>query len=90
MKRLQAVFSGRVQGVGFRATVDKIARKFPVTGWVRNLPNGTVEMAAEGEVHVLEAFLKSIQSSHLLIFIRKVETQWLEAQGEFKEFIIRG
>lgn len=90
MKQLRAIFTGKVQGVGFRATVHKIAQKYPVTGWVRNLPDGTVELTAEGEKSVLEMFLKSIRTCHLMLFIRKVNEQWLEASGEWKEFGIRG
>lgn len=89
MKQLHIIYHGRVQGVGFRATVEKIARKYPVTGWVRNLPDGTVELTAEGETSVLEMFAKSIRSSHLLLFIRRENTDWQEARGEFKEFGIK-
>lgn len=88
--QLHVIFHGRVQGVGFRATVHKIAQKYPVTGWVRNLPDGTVELTAEGDQTVLENFLKSIRMCHLLLFIRKVDTHWLEARGEWKEFGIKG
>ncbi len=90
MKQLHAIFQGRVQGVGFRATVHKIAQKYPVSGWVRNLPDGTVELKAEGKPGVLEMFLKSIRTCHLMLFIRKVQTDWLEASGEWKDFGIVG
>lgn len=90
MKQLHAIYHGRVQGVGFRATVHKIAQKYPVTGWVRNLPDGTVELTVEGEAAMLEAFLKSIRSSHLMLFIRKTDVNWQDASGEWKDFGIKG
>ena len=49
MKRVSVIVSGRVQGVGFRYFVEDIAADMKITGWVRNLPDGTVEIDAEGE-----------------------------------------
>ena len=54
-------YSGSVQGVGFRATACHIARKFAVAGWVRNLPDGRVELWAEGAELEIQAFLKAIR-----------------------------
>ena len=45
-KRMQIFFSGTVQGVGFRFTAERLARRFPVTGFVRNLEDGRVEVVA--------------------------------------------
>jgi acylphosphatase len=63
MERMEVVFVGRVQGVGFRATVQGIASSWPVTGWVRNRDDGSVSMAAEGDKASLDGFLKSIQQT---------------------------
>lgn len=57
MIRRRCSFSGRVQGVGFRAATVDIARAFPVTGWVRNEPDGTVTMECQAEADELLAFL---------------------------------
>ena len=54
-------YAGRVQGVGFRATAVYIARNFAVTGWVRNMPDGSVELLAEGEGAEVERFLNAIR-----------------------------
>jgi acylphosphatase len=73
MPSKQVFYSGRVQGVGFRYTVKRIASGFEVSGWVRNLPDGRVEMQAtalDGEE--LDAFLQSIQDSSLAGNIREV------------------
>jgi acylphosphatase len=55
-------YAGRVQGVGFRATVAGLARGFPVAGWVRNLPDGRVELWAEGPADAVELFLQAIRT----------------------------
>ncbi|MFL5339704.1 MAG: acylphosphatase [Gemmataceae bacterium] len=57
----QVRYSGQVQGVGFRATTWRIAQKFAVTGWVRNLPDGRVELWAEGHEPEVQRFLQAIR-----------------------------
>lgn len=56
----RVIFEGRVQGVGFRYTTKDLARGFEVCGWVKNLPDGTVEMQVMGEKGELDDFLKEI------------------------------
>jgi len=56
----RVIFEGRVQGVGFRYTVKDIARGFDVCGWVKNLPDGSVELQAMGESDELDAFIREI------------------------------
>jgi len=60
--RLRVLYSGRVQGVGFRATARWIARGFRVAGFVRNLPDGRVELVAEGDRNEVDAFLEAVQN----------------------------
>ena len=86
MKRMSVLFSGTVQGVGFRFTADRIARHFDVTGYVRNLPNGKVELVAEGEESVLKDFLKAVSESVMSSYIRDIQAEWTEPQGNFKHF----
>lgn len=62
IERRRVIYSGRVQGVGFRFTSRRLARNFPVVGLVRNLDDGRVELVAEGESAVVDAFLASIRS----------------------------
>jgi acylphosphatase len=54
-------YAGNVQGVGFRATASRIARDHPVTGWVRNLPDGRVQLLVEGSAQAVAAFLQAIR-----------------------------
>jgi acylphosphatase len=56
----QVIYHGRVQGVGFRMTARRIARRFPVTGSVRNLPDGTVELIAVGNPGPVQEFLAAV------------------------------
>ncbi len=59
------IYSGRVQGVGFRYSVKQTATGFDVTGWVRNLADGTVEVQVAGEGAEIEAFVAAVAASHL-------------------------
>ena len=56
----RVVYSGRVQGVGFRYSTARIARRHPVTGYVRNQPDGTVELVVVGPADAVDAFLDEI------------------------------
>jgi acylphosphatase len=57
------VFSGSVQGVGFRFTALNIANHYRLTGYVRNLPNGTVEMLAQGPAQIIDSCVRDIEDS---------------------------
>ncbi len=85
-KRLHALFSGRVQGVGFRFTVCRIAEKFAVTGFVRNLDNGDVELVAEGEEAELSDFIYDIRNSPLRPYIMQDRVGWETATGKYNRF----
>lgn len=87
-QRMQIFFSGTVQGVGFRFTSERLARRFPVTGFVRNLEDGRVEVTAEGEEACLVAYLTAIRESGMKRYVRDVEARWSVAQGCFKGFSV--
>jgi acylphosphatase len=89
-KQAQVFFSGRVQGVGFRYTIKKIAAGFEVVGTVRNLPDGRVELMAEGSEVEVQAFLEAIAMSELAGFIKEREVKWSAAQGGYPYFQISG
>ncbi len=86
--RMQIFYSGRVQGVGFRYTAKTVATGFEVTGIVRNLPDGRVELIAEGARAELEAFRAAIRGAGLAGFIRDESVSWGEAKNEFHGFEI--
>ena len=85
---MQIVYSGRVQGVGFRYTAKTVAAGFEVTGNVRNLPDGRVELIAEGAREELEAFRDAIHGAGLAGFIRGEQVDWADAKNEFCDFEI--
>jgi acylphosphatase len=88
-QRLHIYYSGRVQGIGFRYSVMMLVRGYEVTGWIRNLPDGRVEMVAEGERAELEAFAAAIRESELAAYIRQEDRRWGAATQEFHGFEIR-
>ena len=86
--RMHVFYSGCVQGVGFRYTAKTAANGFEVTGIVRNLPDGRVELIAEGDRGELEAFRDAIRGAGLAGFIRDESVNWSDAQNEFHGFEI--
>ena len=87
-RRMQVIYSGQVQGVGFRYSVKSVATGFDLTGSVRNLPSGEVELIVEGAKDELEAFRQAIRESGLDHFIRQEDVSWQEASSEFRGFEI--
>lgn len=81
MIRAEVRFTGRVQGVGFRATARSIANQFQITGWVRNEPDGSVLLAAEGEPQEINTFLESLQDQ-MSRFIRSTLRNDSKPRGE--------
>lgn len=79
------IYHGRVQGVGFRATTAIIARDYPVEGYVKNLPNGTVELLAQGTEESLGRFLTHIatQFRHNISRIEETNTSQPVTQKGF-------
>jgi acylphosphatase len=88
MERVMVLYSGRVQGIGFRVTVRQLACGYDVTGTVRNLTDGRVELIAEGARAELKAFLDGITASELSGFIAKQHETWQTAQGNLRGFAI--
>jgi acylphosphatase len=89
MISLQIFFEGRVQGVGFRWSIRHIAKGFDVTGWVRNLIDGRVEMQVNGDEAEVRAFLEAIGQSELRPLIRKQTENKLENPVKASGFEIR-
>ena len=86
---LQVFYEGNVQGVGFRYTVRQIAKGFDITGSVRNLRDGRVELLAAGEEDEVRAFLEAIMQSELRAHIRKQTESPLPNPPAFRGFEIR-
>jgi acylphosphatase len=85
----QVFYEGRVQGIGFRYSVVQIAAGFDVAGWVRNLPDGRVELLAAGEAGEVADFLQAIRDSHLGSFIRNHTVEQIPHPAPLRGFEIR-
>jgi acylphosphatase len=89
MSAVQVFYEGNVQGIGFRYAVKQIARGFDVTGFVRNLRDGRVELQASGEEEEVRSFLDAIAESELRAHIRKTTENSLPSDTSFSGFSIR-
>jgi acylphosphatase len=87
-ERVTICYHGRVQGVGFRYSVKTLVHGFEVTGTVRNLPDGRVELVAEGARAELEGLLEAVRQSDVGRFIRREMLDWTDAKNEFRTFEI--
>ena len=88
MQRRTYLFSGRVQGVGFRYTARLVATRFAVTGYVRNLPDGRVELVMEGADADMDAVVEGI-NGYLGRNISRTTVDASAATGEFDGFGVR-
>jgi acylphosphatase len=81
-------YSGSVQGVGFRYTAKTDATGYELTGTVKNLPDGRVELVAEGTRAELDAYRAALRDAGLAGFIRDEQVSWAAAKNEFRGFEI--
>jgi len=89
MKRAHIVYSGHVQGVGFRYAAQDIAMRAGLKGWVKNLEDGRVEIVAEGKEEDIKGFLDKISKGQLGRYIIDTELSWEKPAKEFDDFDIR-
>ncbi|MBP9733063.1 MAG: acylphosphatase [Candidatus Omnitrophica bacterium] len=87
-KRLEVTYKGRVQGVGFRFNVEKVALEVGAKGWVRNEKNGDVMMVAEGPESVLMALLEGVRQCQVGRYISKEHIRWEIPLNGFDDFTI--
>ena len=88
MLRQTCYFSGRVQGVGFRYTVQNLALQYNVRGFVRNMPDGRVELVMEGPEGEMNHLVDDI-SQKMNGYIKRVDKSTAPATGEFKQFFVK-
>lgn len=86
--RAHLVFTGRVQGVGFRYAAEGIALEIGLGGWVKNLPNNQVEIVCEGSKEGIELLTQRLKTGSLGSYIKKMTCEWAKPTGEFKDFRI--
>jgi acylphosphatase len=89
MPRLHVRISGRVQGVGFRIAVYREAQSLSITGWVRNLPDRSVEAEFEGDRPALEMMHRWCDQGPTFARVDAVSSEWLGGEAGYTEFEIR-
>ena len=89
MQQFHILYQGRVQGVGFRYTVRRIADTFKLTGWVRNLEDGRVEILAQGDRKTIERMMQTIEE-HFQGCIHQKEVEVVESSQLLDGFEITG
>lgn len=89
VKRVHLFISGKVQGVYYRAYTREVAERLGIKGWVRNLPDGRVEVVAEGDESALKNLIAWCWEGPPLAKVEYVEEIWEEPTGEFNDFRIR-
>jgi acylphosphatase len=76
LTRVHAIITGEVQGIGYRWFVEKTGSSAGLSGWVRNLPDGSVEVEAEGDKTILDNFLETLKTGHAWARVDGIETNW--------------
>jgi acylphosphatase len=87
--RIHCYISGRVQGVSYRAYTQREAMQLGLSGWVRNCPDGRVELVAEGEQETLQLFVSWCYQGPPAANVTDVKTQWEADTGTYRTFDIR-
>lgn len=88
-ERVHIIVHGRVQGVFYRARTKEKAIELDLTGWVRNMADGTVEIIAEGDKEVLERLVDWSKQGPRHAHVAKIEVKWQPFLDEFSDFTVR-
>ena len=86
--RAHVYYTGRVQGVGFRYTAEGVAHRIGLMGWVKNLPDGRVEIICEGSKENIDLLLAELQQGPLGRHIQKVDCVWEAPTNEYDDFTV--
>jgi len=86
--RFTAYFEGRVQGVGFRYSVERLSSDYDVTGFVRNEHDRSVTLLAEGKHDELIRFLNAVKTSHVGRYVNGITLRWGKASNDFQSFSV--
>jgi acylphosphatase len=88
MIEMYCVVNGKVQGVAFRAYAQESATELSVVGYVRNLPDGSVEVVAQGPSEVLKEFVEYLNEGSLMAEVETVAVEWRSVSKTFDEFSV--
>ena len=89
MRRHHLIVEGKVQGVGFRYFTQEQAQYHGLAGWVRNLPDGNVELEVEGDDETIEVFLEAIKTKNRFARVEQIQHKISEAENTEKDFVIK-
>lgn len=89
MMEIYCIASGQVQNVAYRAYVQDAATELAIAGWVQNLPDGTVEVVAQGNPDVLKDFVEYLHEGSLMANVEAVSIDWRTIKKEHNDFSIR-
>ncbi|PTX59981.1 acylphosphatase [Melghirimyces profundicolus] len=89
MQRRHIMVHGRVQGVGFRHYTRKAALSIGVKGWVRNRPDGTVEIDAQGPASKMERFVEAVRKGSPASQVKRLETKEKKPTDRYRTFEVR-
>ena len=87
-KRVHVIVRGRVTGVFFRAATQREARRLGITGWVKNRPDGNIEIVAEGEEEAIKEIVSWAHHGPSAARVDGVDVRWRGYTGEFSDFRI--
>ena len=87
-KAVRCTVHGRVQGVGFRYTMVKQAQRLGLTGWIRNDPDGTVEVVAEGDEQALRRFVEKLKKGPPAARVTDVDVSWGSPTETYDRFTV--
>ncbi len=87
-KRVHVIIRGRVQGVFFRAATQREAKRLGITGWVKNRPDGSIELLAEGEEDAIRELTSWASHGPSAARVDGIDVRWRGYTGEFYEFSI--
>ena len=85
---VHVIVYGSVQGVGFRFFVREIAFSCGVMGWVKNLPDGTVEIHAEGDNEILDDFINKVEKGPTFGYVTELKIDWIIPENKYSGFNI--
>ena len=86
--RAHAFFSGRVQGVGFRHEAESVAHRIGLTGWVKNLQDGRVEVVCEGSKENIDRMFSELQDGPMGRHVKKVDCVWEAPTNKYQDFCV--
>ncbi len=88
LKTVHIIVQGTVQGVGFRYYTRQLASGLELSGFVKNLSNGDVEILAEGDKQSLQDLINDLQTKDMAEYIANLQVEWSSYQNKYKDFAI--